>query len=166
MTLYLPIGPPACGKSTLVEGLIRQGWLDEDAVVSTDALRIKLTGDVADQSANGSVFTIVNRMISERLQRGLDVWHDATNLRGEWRTTAIGFAQVHGQPIVCILFTANDATCRERNSKRVQPVPDDVMNTMLTYRREVRYDDLPGYVFTDEEFVYRTMISRPMERQT
>lgn len=162
MTLYLPVGPPGCGKSTLMESLLDSGWLDRDAVVSTDGWRQVLTGDFTCQEANAGVFQICRLVCFYRLKAGLDVWYDATNLRPEWRKDAVEMAHESGQPIVSILFTANDAECRTRNSQRERPVPDDIMDAMLEHRREIRVESLPGQVIVDREFAISRRFSFPM----
>lgn len=152
MALYLPIGPPASGKSHLVKVLVGECLLSRGAVLSTDEIRHKLTGDPMDQSANSIVFGIAEDVIEQRLLRDLDVWYDATNLLPSWRSKAVEIAGWYERRVVSILMTANDATCRERNANRRSPVPDDVMNAMFEHRRQIRVSDLPGRVMTDHEF--------------
>jgi predicted kinase len=163
MTLIVPIGPPGSGKSTLVDVLIESGWLHPDAVVSPDTYRRILTGDRANQDQNGNVFEICRRITSARLARGLDVFYDATNLLASWRSEILSFARIHNQPVLFILLTANNQTCRERNERREVPVPEEVMEKMFQYRREIRRTDLPGHVVTDAEFVQNLSFTYPMK---
>ena len=129
MTLYLPIGPPASGKSFLVNQTIEAGVITRDAVICPDDLRRIMTGDHASQDANVGVFTIVEIIAKARLCRGLDVWVDATNLVG--RETFLRIAKEHSQPVVRILMTTTDWVCLQRNDARNKPVPNDVMLRML-----------------------------------
>lgn len=161
MTLYLPIGPPACGKSTLANLLVEGGWLDADAVVSPDHYRRVLTGDVGDQTFNSAVFSICDRIAHIRLSHSLDVWYDATNLTGTYSTVVVA-AMSRNQPVVCIVFDTSDEECGRRNALREQPVPDDVMTTMFERRAQMRIRDLPGYVVFDQEFAFKTVYSHPM----
>lgn len=162
MTIYFPVGPPASGKTFLMKSLIEAGWLDPNAIISTDDLRTKLTGNVADQSANTSVFDIIDRMVYERLKRQLDVWHDATNLLPSWRKKAEDTARMWGQPVVYILMTANNTTCSQRNAQRNPPVPTEVMTTMFEHRRTVGRQRLSGHVFTDVVFLEKAVFSIPL----
>jgi predicted kinase len=166
VTLIIPVGPPASGKSTLVKRLIESGWLDADAVVSPDAYRRILTGDHSDQSVNGNVFEICRRITAARLSNGLDVLYDATNLLSSWRTDILRAAEQHNQPVMCIMFTANNELCARRNWMREVPVPDAVMEQMFQYRREIRVTDLPGHVITDVEFISNLSWSYPMQGES
>lgn len=140
MTLFLPIGPPASGKSVLVADAtlhrIRSGdpeaWnLEHHAIIEPDSLRERLTGDRGDQTANESVFQIAHTTAAERLSRGLDVWVDATNLVPGHRWPFEEAASLLGQPILRILMSAEEGTCVARNAARKSPVPDAVMETMF-----------------------------------
>lgn len=162
MTLIIPVGPPACGKSTLVDTLIDMQWLNPDAVVSPDAYRRILTGDHSNQDANGNVFEICRRITAARLCRGLDVFYDATNLLSSWRSDILLAASKFNQPIMFILFTANNELCARRNWMREAPVPDEVMDKMFEYRREIRLTDLPGHVLTDIQFLEQLSWSYPV----
>lgn len=166
MTLIVPIGPPGCGKSTLVERLIGTGWLDADAVVSPDAYRRILTGDKSNQDLNGTVFGICADITKNRLQRGLDVFYDATNLLAAWRADILNYARLHNQPVMFILFTANNETCRQRNELREVPVPDVIMDKMFEYRRQLIVTDLQGHVLTDEAFFESITWSYPMSTES
>ncbi len=162
MTLIVPIGPPGCGKSTLVGRLVDVGWLDPDAVVSPDQYRRILTGSHASQETNGVVFGICRNITTHRLMRGLDVFYDATNLLPSWRADILDIAQRYNQPVMFILFTANNAECAERNRVRELPVPEPVMEQMFTYRRTITSDSLDGHVVTDLQFLEDLTWSFPL----
>ncbi len=154
MTLIVPIGPPACGKSTLVNHLLDIGWLDPDAVVSPDEYRRILTGSHASQEANSAVFSICHRITTNRLIRGLDVFYDATNLLPAWRSDILHVARNANQPVLYILFTANNHECLERNAAREIPVPENVMYDMFAYRGAITRESLTGgTVVTDVKFL-------------
>lgn len=148
MTLWIPIGPPGCGKSYLAEQLVNAGVFNTRAVVSTDAMRQTLCDDHTCQEENASVFELTRWIAGIRLRRGLDVWYDATNLTVSLRCEILRMAP-WSTDITTVLFTANDAECRRRNSLRVRPVPDEIMDKFLAQRRENRFSDLVGTVTTD-----------------
>lgn len=162
MTLFLPIGPPASGKSTLVQMLLDRDWLDYDAIVCPDDYRRILTGDHSNQDANALVFELCERIAQARLRVGLDVWYDATNLVDSWYANLIGSAHFFGQPVVSVYFDTDDNECLRRNAEREKPVPVEAMETMLTRRRQIQLSQLPGVVFGAHQFIWQIYYSLPM----
>lgn len=162
MTLYLPIGPPASGKSSFVDLLVSMKWLDPDAVVSPDAYRRILTGDHSCQDDNGLVFDVCEKVVRSRLRHNLDVWYDATNLVESWRANVVGSAQFLGRGIVSVFFDTPDEECLSRNAAREKPVPDGVMAVMLQHRRLIDLQDLPGTVMMADECYFKIMYSHAM----
>lgn len=83
--LTVMVGPSGGGKST---------WLEtqSDFVVSSDDLRDEFTGDFRDQSRNEDVFAALHRIAKARLDSGLPVTIDATNLRRKDRLACVALA--------------------------------------------------------------------------
>ena len=163
--LFLPIGPPGAGKTTLGRLFVQAGVFDHHAIVSPDHFRHVLTGSRADQSLNSVAFGICHRIVRERMQRKLPVYFDSTNIRSEWRKELVEAAQLNQVPIVSILFRTDDAKARylndsEHRREHGQRVPDDVMDTMLERHLSLEADELPGQVVYAEnvENVLRAMI--------
>lgn len=131
--LIVPVAPPGAGKSTLVGTLFGQGLITADAVVCPDEVRVWLTGDGSDQTANRSVFEITDTIIRNRLSRGLDVFMDATNLRPSDQGELVVMAARNNVPILWVEFGENIAALAEqRNRERTEGrVPDDVMRVMF-----------------------------------
>lgn len=144
MTLYLPIGPPASGKSTLARWMVEEGHLHEDAIVSTDRLREILTGNRSDQSANNVVFRMAEQIAINRLLRDLDVFYDATNLNPAWYQLVLNTAVRLGAQIKMVMMVANDPECRKRNAKRPNPVPEQVMESFFRMRHNFHHPNFPG----------------------
>lgn len=73
-TFTMLIGIPGSGKST---------WAKEQrgTIISTDAIRHELFGDINDQTRNAEVFDAAHTSIKCHLEAGNDVIFDATNLR-------------------------------------------------------------------------------------
>lgn len=96
--LTIMVGPSCGGKSQ---------WVADNVPVedrlSSDALRILLTGSVTDQSKNEDVFTALHRLARVRLECGLPVTIDATNLRRKDRLAcaALAPAGVGVRYVVC-----------------------------------------------------------------
>jgi len=85
--LTILIGPAGAGKTS---------WVDDNnlhtQVVSSDALRWLYTGNRADQSRNTDVFLAAHRLTKARLDSGLPVTFDATNLRRRDRLALVALA--------------------------------------------------------------------------
>lgn len=86
--LTLMVGPSGAGKSKWCE---RQG---RDYVLSSDDLRHAYTGSIQDQSRNEDVFVALHRIAKARLDCGLPVIVDATNLRRRDRLACVALAPV------------------------------------------------------------------------
>ena len=74
--MALLVGPSGAGKSTYVRSHFNDGW-----VISSDALRAEYCGDFKSQERNDDVFEAMRRLARARLECGLPVVIDATNLR-------------------------------------------------------------------------------------
>lgn len=116
-TLYITVGPPGSGKST---------WVKRNysllPVISSDAIRLELCGDVNDQSKNVEVFDLAHQRIEDYLKRGKKVVFDATNLSFTERKRAIDIGRRHGAHIVILFFGTRYQTCLSRVLKREEPV--------------------------------------------
>lgn len=117
--LYLPIGIPGSGKSTLV----RQHF-SKSEIVCPDEIREWLTDDVNDQTENNLVFEIVHNVVYKRLALGLDVVVDATNLEPKFWPDDLG------QGTTLILMSTTIDQCHEWNESRERVVPLHAMQRM------------------------------------
>lgn len=78
--LILPIGISGSGKSYIYNKDYK------DCVqVSPDLIREELTGDISNQSKNKEVFKLAFERVDECLNKGLDVFFDATNVNKSQR---------------------------------------------------------------------------------
>jgi predicted kinase len=84
-TLYLMVGPSGAGKSEFVRNALWKRQPLSKIVVSSDEMREEITGDFRDQSCNDQVFYAIHRIVEARINSGLDVLVDATNLRARDR---------------------------------------------------------------------------------
>ena len=78
--LIIMVGPTGAGKSTLAHQ-----HFDPRDIVSTDAIRKELTGDVRRQDHDDEVWTEYYRRIELRLRCGQRVVADATHCRNKER---------------------------------------------------------------------------------
>ena len=78
--LILPIGISGSGKSYIYNKDYK------DCVqVSPDLIREELTGSISNQSKNKEVFKLAFERVDEYLNKGLDVFFDATNVNKSQR---------------------------------------------------------------------------------
>lgn len=132
-TLYVPVGPPACGKSTVAAEMVNQGIIPQEAVVCPDEYRKILTGDMNNMTADGAVWQIVRDVRQTRLRRSLDVFEDATHC------SPLSFARLMRDVreldcmvgVKVIRFDVTLEDCLARNAARERKVPDDVIVRMF-----------------------------------
>lgn len=93
--LTLMVGPAGAGKTTYAKGL--------PGYISSDDLRREYTGDHRNQTRNDDVFTALHRIAKARMDCGLPVCIDATNLRRRDRMACVALAPV-GAPITYIVI--------------------------------------------------------------
>ncbi|UXN70863.1 AAA family ATPase [Devosia neptuniae] len=85
--LTIMVGPSGGGKSSWIAAARRP-----EEVISSDALRLLYTGGEGDQSRNEDVFVALHRLARARLECGLPVTIDATNLRRKDRLACVALA--------------------------------------------------------------------------
>ena len=74
--LVLPIGISGSGKSYILYNRDYKDYVQ----VSPDLIREELTGSISDQSKNKEVFKLAFERVDEYLNKGQDVFFDATNV--------------------------------------------------------------------------------------
>lgn len=85
--LTVMVGPSGAGKSSWVKENV-PSW----QILSSDWLRYEYTGGIDNQSRNDDVFTALHRIAKARLDSGLPVCIDATNLRRRDRLACAALA--------------------------------------------------------------------------
>ena len=78
--LILPIGISGSGKSYIYN----KDYKDY-VQVSPDLIREELTGDISNQTKNKEVFKLAFKRVDEYLNKGMDVFFDATNVNKSQR---------------------------------------------------------------------------------
>lgn len=137
--LTLMVGPSGAGKSSYVAGEYPDHW-----VISTDALRREYCGSTLDQSRNDDVFAALHRLAKARMDCGLPVVIDATNLRRRDRLSLVALAPVGttveyviiDRPLANKMATAEwraeviigEKTLVEAHHERMQSALKDIMN--------------------------------------
>ena len=140
--LNLLIGPAGSGKSTWVGE-----HLTDAPIVSSDRMRVELTGDAADQSQNYLVFQRCIGRLRETLKNGEAVTFDATNYMEGLRALPVQAARWSGAEIHSYYFDLSLETVLERNGRRARRVPEHVI------RRQFRLLTPPALYEADQHWV-------------
>lgn len=127
--LTIMVGPSGAGKSRWCIG-------GKD-VVSSDELRAEYCKDFTDQSRNDDVFAALHRIAKARLDSGLPVTIDATNLRRRDRLACVSLAPTGAGVRYVVIDRPLDEKLRDRgwrseelvrkHHERMQSVLRDVM---------------------------------------
>lgn len=130
MKFIMTIGVAGCGKSTWCE----QNAAENDIILSSDALRAELLGDVNDQSQNGMIFEEMKRRTIVGLRGGHNIFYDATNLSFKNRFNTLKEIHKHfpGIETECVVFAIPYEVCLLRNSKRERQVPAEVIKRQIS----------------------------------
>ena len=151
--LWLPIGPPASGKSTLASQMVNADKLASDGVVSPDYYRRVLTGDIGDMGENALVFDLCLKIMHARLDHQLDVWLDATNTNPGFRSDMIATASLPGVVVVGIRMTTPVEECRLRNELRDRTVPKGPMEGLIRQYQNVDWSNTGVDLLVDDRDV-------------
>lgn len=150
--LYMMIGLPASGKSTIAKELSKS----EDAIiVSSDEIRQEF-GDINDQSQNAKVFEEVEKRIKEGLLNK-NVIYDATNINYKKRKAFLQRLNKMEVKKIAVLVATPYEECLQRNAQRKRKVPEEVIKRMYfnfyipQYYEgfdeiQIKYNS--GYIFT------------------
>lgn len=123
MTLYIMVGIPGSGKSTVAKNL---GAI----VVSSDTVREILYGSEEILGESKVVFSWVDSIVKDALIDGRDVIYDATCLTKKTREGIVKKFRETADEIVCIFVDTPLEKCIKRNSLRSRKVPEDVIRSM------------------------------------
>lgn len=126
-TLFLMIGLPYSGKSTLAESYKNY---NRTMVISSDEIRKELFGDAGDQSNNELVFKEFHTRVVNGLKMGYNVFADATNLNRKKRMAFLG-SMPKGTFKVGVMMATPLELIFERMEKRERRVSKEVVMRML-----------------------------------
>lgn len=125
--LFLMIGLPASGKSTLAEQIAKS----EDAeIVSSDNIRKELYGDENIQGDNNKVFRILQERIINGLKNNKNMIYDATNISYKTRMAFLQRLNKLEVEKIAIMVATPYEDCLIRNSQRERKVPEEVIKRM------------------------------------
>jgi protein phosphatase len=120
------IGAAGSGKSTFA---MRHFAAEE--ILSSDALRERITGDAANQRVTGTVFRIIERTLDQRVALGRLTVIDATNLKRTDRRPWLAAARRRDVPAVAIVLALSRDVVQARNAARARIVAADVVDRHL-----------------------------------
>ena len=131
-SLLVLVGPSGSGKST---------WADahfgDESVVASDRLRAVVGAGEDDLRASTAAFEILERIVAERLDRGLTTVVDTLGFDQERRAAWVHRAHRSGVPAVAVVFDTPPEECERRNADRGKPVSRAVLRKQLTRFRSV-----------------------------
>jgi alkanesulfonate monooxygenase SsuD/methylene tetrahydromethanopterin reductase-like flavin-dependent oxidoreductase (luciferase family)/predicted kinase len=130
--LVVLIGPSGSGKSTWAA----QRYLPRE-IVSSDALRGIVGSGEHDLDASADAFSLLDQIVAARARRGLTTVIDTLGLDLDRRVGYVEIARRAGLPAVAVIFETDQATCRDRNRSRDQPVPAQVLTAQLRRMRGI-----------------------------
>lgn len=126
-SLLVLIGPSGSGKSTWAREHFSSG-----EVVSSDSLRGMVGVGEDDQTASTAAFQLLERIVDERLKRGLTVVVDTMGYDDEARARWVEKAHDAGMPAHAVLFDTPAEVCERRNEIRDKPVPKSVLKSQVS----------------------------------
>jgi predicted kinase len=122
--IILAVGLPGSGKSFYFRAIGANP-------ISTDAIRLQLADDEAEQRINSRVFATVRYLLQHRIElRRPETYVDATNLTRRDRKVFIRMAREQGCSIEALVFDVPLAVCKARNAARGRVVPEFAMDLM------------------------------------
>lgn len=140
-SLVVLVGPSGSGKTT---------WAKEhfvaNEVVSSDALRGMVGAGEDDQTASTAAFDLLERIIAERMRRGLTTVVDTLGMDSGDRARWVGLARDSGIPAHAIAFDTDPALCEERNAARVRSIPKAALSKQISRFKTTRGE------LADEDF--------------
>lgn len=128
-TLIVMVGISGSGKSTFANGL--KTSLNA-TVVSTDDIRLELTGNAEDQSQNGRVFATARNRVNGLLAQGKNAVIDATSLSSKDRKEWVRIGKANDAEIIAYVVKTDIATAKKRNQGRDRKVPDFVIDRQFS----------------------------------
>lgn len=134
-TLYVMVGLPGSGKSTVVERYICRvkNRFDKDIkVFSSDKYREKILGNAEDQSANEKVFNSLYKDLKEYLsQEDSTAIFDATNITVKSRKRIFDVTRNLNCKVVAIVMPTTIEQCIVNNENRERSAPIPVIFKMM-----------------------------------
>jgi predicted kinase len=147
--LTIMVGPAGAGKSLWVKRHVEYGIFSPTEVISSDNVREEMAGDFKDQTQNERVFSYIHSAIQNRLNHGLRVLYDATNLKRRHRVQIARMAPKN----TVVKYVVIDRPLEEKLSTRGWREEWLVREYHATFQsgkdHALRGDDLPNVIVRD-----------------
>lgn len=137
-TLYVMVGLPGSGKSTIAEGYLKRHYsrygTEEMSmkIFSSDEYRKNLLGDIEDQSQNQKVFDTLFKDLKMFLSCGdVTAIFDATNITVKSRRKIFESIRNLGCRVVAVVVPTTIEQCIRNNEQRERVVPIPVLFKMM-----------------------------------
>lgn len=142
----MTIGVPGAGKSTWIEKCVKLNPEADIEVLSSDAIREEVFGDVNDQSHNTEVFEILHKRVFAALKQRKTVIYDATNLSRKRRKGFLNsLKSLENDSFkikrIAVVIAATIEDCLKRNWSRARHVPDEVIISMYKKIQMPKYSE-------------------------
>lgn len=112
MEIVMPIGISGSGKSTLYNNMFTNY-----EIVCPDQIRLKLTGNISDQSKNKEVFEMVDTLVDMYIKEDKNFFYDATNVNTKYRKEFVKKVKKHPNVKVVYIYLYADV---EESNRRIQ----------------------------------------------
>lgn len=142
--LTIMVGPSGAGKSLWASHNSTDG-----AYLSSDQLRSEYCGDFRDQSRNDDVFAALHRIAKARLDSGLPVTIDATNLRRRDRLACVALAPLEAGVRYVVVDRPLDEKLRDRGWRPEELVRKHHERMQSSLRDILAGDGLPNVNVVD-----------------
>lgn len=129
-TLYVMIGGPGSGKSIYANNI------SNTTVISSDEIRLELTGSYSNQLHNMYVFETLENRVEELLKKGINVVYDATNLTIASRRKITERFDSIASEIIFVYMKTPIQIALKRNEEREKRVPERVVLGMYAILEE------------------------------
>jgi predicted kinase len=132
--LAVMVGISGSGKSTFADGLKTSLRLENGNItekVSTDDIRLELTGNAEDQSQNGRVFSVARARVASLLKQGKNVIADATSPTKKDRREWLELGRAADAEVRAYFVEVSLAVAKQRNAQRDRKVPEWVIDKQL-----------------------------------
>lgn len=136
--LYLLVGYPGSGKSTILKNLIKK---DTDLILSSDDLREELFG-FRDQTRNRELFIELYKRAEDHKDIG-DVYIDSTALTRKDRLRAVErLKKYFDLNVICVLRPVDELIVTNEMRKQTKEfIPDDIFKAILGRFQMPTYDE-------------------------
>lgn len=133
MKLYMLIGIPGTGKSTLRNKLYTK--INALIVCPDDLRNMMLNAEHShlhfEQSIEPAIWSSIYYILESTMELQRNIIYDATNINKSSRFKIIEIAKEHGYDVVGIVMTASSELAIKRDSERKRSVGSLVMKRMI-----------------------------------